>query len=115
MAYKSLAEGFMIEDPRSDRRGAVCIDHYYVGEQAVYLAKFPHDSYIPFAAIARVWSQASQLSVACCCGKGLPVTVACIKYRSGNKELLQKYIFEKAAKAEEMVALIKSRCGNLEG
>ncbi len=114
MAYKSLVPGLTIEDPRADRKKAVCIDRYYIGEQAVYITNFPHDRYIPYAAVQRVWYQASQHNVACGCGKGLAVFVVCVRYEDGSEEpRLQKYMLETQAEAEEMVKLISSRCPNL--
>lgn len=115
MAYESLVKGVSIADPKADRKNSIHIDNYHVGEQAVYVTKFPYDRYIPYGAIKKVWYQPSQLSVSCCCGKGIPVYVVCVKYDDGaGEQKLQKYMVEHQADAEHLAELIKARCSNLD-
>ena len=107
MSYKSLVAGMTIADPKTDRKNAVCIDHYYVGKEAVYITHFFQDTYIPYGAVRKVWYQPTQLNVSCSCGKGLAVFAVCVQYDNGQGELvLQKYILEKEADAAKMVELI---------
>lgn len=115
MAYKSLAEGFTIEDPKLDRKNAACIDRYHIGEHAVYLDHFPHDMYIPYSAVRRVWYQASQYNVIGTCGKGIPVFVVAVMYDDGTGESkIHKYMLEHEADAVQMSEMIKSHCTKLE-
>lgn len=114
MSYQSLVEGLSITDPKTDRKNSICIDNYHVGEQAVYVTKFPYDRYIPYEAIKKVWYQPSQLSVSCCCGKGIPVFVVCVSYDDGTGvQKLQKYMVEHRPDAEQLSELIKARCSNI--
>lgn len=109
MAYKSLVEGITIEDPKTDRKNAICIYRYHIGENAVYLDHFPHDFYIPYRAVSKVWYQASQYNTIGACGKGIPVFVVCVMYDDGiDAGKIQKYMVEKESDAEKMVELIKS-------
>ena len=115
MSYVSLVAGLTIADPKVDRKNSIRVDNYHVGEQAVYVTKFPYDRYIPYGAVRKVWYQASQLSVSCCCGKGIPVFVVCVKYDDGaGEEKLQKYMVEHKEDAEQLAELIKARCNNLD-
>lgn len=114
MAYKSLAEGVEIENPKTDRKNAICIDRYHIGEKAVYLDHFPSDYYIPYKAVGKVWYQASQYNTIGACGKGIPVFVVCVMYDDGTDAgKLQKYILEKESDAKKMAELIQYRCEEL--
>lgn len=115
MSYKSLVKGLSIADPKADRKNSIRVDNYHVGEQAVYVTKFPYDRYIPYEAVRKVWYQPSQLSVSCCCGKGVPVFVVCVKFDDGaGEQKLQKYMVEHSDDAERLTELIKSHCLNLD-
>ena len=114
MAYKSLVEGLTIEDPKTDRKNAICIDRYHIGEKAVYLDHFPNDYYIPYKAVGKVWYQTSQYNTCGACGKGIPVFVVCVMYDEGIDACkIQKYMLEKESDAKEMTELIQHRCGML--
>lgn len=110
MSYKSLVEGLTIEDPKTDRKNSICFDRYHAGEQAVYLDHLPHDKYIPYAAVKRVWCQSSQYNGIGACGKGFPVFLVCVEYNNGLGETkLQKYMFEFKEPAEKMADYIKEQ------
>ena len=66
---KSQSASCTLEGAESDYRAARRVAQYRVGAQAAYFPAFPGTKYLPYAAVDRVISKNSALSVTGCCGK----------------------------------------------
>lgn len=103
MAMRSVCEKITVEDPREDYRNGYRAEQYRVGKQAIYIAAFPGNKYLPFAAIRQAWTQDSSINVIGTCGKSLPVVVLRVRYE-GN--FYHTFTFEKQKTADRVLESI---------
>ena len=97
---KSQSASCTLEGAESDYRAARRVAQYRVGAQAAYFPAFPGTKYLPYAAVDRVISKNSALSVTGCCGKQLPV----IRVRLfDDGELYEEFVFEKQKQADVLL------------
>ena len=94
---KAQSASCTLEGAESDYRAARRVAQYRVGAQAAYFPAFPGTKYLPYAAVDRVISKNSALSVTGCCGKQLPVIRVRLFY---DGEFYQEFVFGKQKQAE---------------
>ncbi len=97
---RSLSASCTLEGAERDYRGANRVAQYRVGAQAAYFPAFPGTRYLPYAAVDRVISKNSALSVTGCCGKQLPVVRVRLFY---DGEFYQEFVFEKQKQADVLL------------
>ena len=97
---KSQSASCTLEGAESDYRAARRVAQYRVGARAAYFPAFPGTKYLPYAAVDRVISKNSALSVTGCCGKQLPVIRVRLFY---DGEFYQEFVFEKQKQADVLL------------
>lgn len=97
---KSQSASCTLEEAENDYRNARRVAQYRVGAQAAYFPAFPGTKYLPYAAVDRVISKNSALSVTGCCGKQLPVIRVRLFY---DGEFYQEFVFEKQKQADVLL------------
>ena len=102
---KSQSASCTLEGAESDYRAARRVAQYRVGAQAAYFPAFPGTKYLPYAAVDRVISKNSALSVTGCCGKQLPVIRVRLFY---DGEIYQEFVFEKRTVADKVLDRIRA-------
>ena len=97
---KSQTAACVLEEAESDYRISLRVAQYRVGEKAAYFPAFPGTKYLPYAAVERVISKSSALSVTGCCVKQLPVVRVRLFYEG---EFYQEFLFEKQKQADVLL------------
>lgn len=97
---KSQSASCTLVEAENDYRNARRVAQYRVGAQAAYFPAFPGTKYLPYAAVDRVISKNSALSVTGCCGKQLPVIRVRLFY---DGEFYQEFVFEKQKQADVLL------------
>jgi hypothetical protein len=103
---RSLSRQHTLPGAEEDYRAAKRVEQYRVSGEALYLAAFPGSQYIPFAALDRVWSKNTAISITGCCGKQLPMVCLRLCY---DGEVYQNILFEKQAGVDQVLARIQAR------
>jgi len=81
------------------------MEQFRVSEEAIYFPAFPGTQYLPFTALDRVKVRDTALSVKGTCGKQIPMTCLRLSY---DGEFYKDFLFEKRAKVEEILSLIRA-------
>ncbi len=110
-AMKSLAQSASLEDVSGDYKTARRVEQFRVSNEAIYFPAFPGNQYLPFEALHHVKVRDTALSVTGTCGKQIPMTCLRLSY---DGEFYKDFLFEKRAKAEEVLERIRSRRPELE-
>ena len=110
-AMKSLAQSASLEDVSGDYRTARRVEQFRISNEAIYFPAFPGNQYLPFEALHHVKVRDTALSVTGTCGKQIPMTCLRLSY---DGEFYKDFLFEKRAKAEEVLERIRSRRPELE-
>ena len=110
-AMKSLAQSASLEDVSGDYRTARRVEQFRISNEAIYFPAFPGNQYLPFEALHHVKVRDTALSVTGTCGKQIPMT--CLRF-SYDGEFYKDFLFEKRAKAEEVLERIRARRPELE-
>lgn len=87
------------------------MEQFRVSEEAIYFPAFPGTQYLPFEALNHVKVRDTALSIKGTCGKQIPMTCLRLSY---DGEFYKDFLFEKRAKVEEILALIRTRRPELE-
>ena len=110
-AMKSLARSASLENMSEDYRSAERVEQFRVSDEAIYFPAFPGNQYLPFEALHHVKVRDTALSVKGTCGKQIPMTCLRLAY---DGEFYKDFLFEKRAKVDEILALIRTRRPELE-
>ena len=110
-AMKSLAQSASLEDVSGDYKTARRVEQFRISNEAIYFPAFPGNQYLPFEALHHVKVRDTALSVTGTCGKQIPMTCLRLSY---DGEFYKDFLFEKRAKAEEVLERIRSRRPELE-
>ena len=110
-AMKSLAQSASLEDVSGDYKTARRVEQFRISNEAIYFPAFPGNQYLPFAALHHVKVRDTALSVTGTCGKQIPMTCLRLSY---DGEFYKDFLFEKRAKAEEVLERIRARRPELE-
>ena len=110
-AMKSLAQSASLEDVSGDYKTARRVEQFRVSNEAIYFPAFPGNQYLPFEALHHVKVRDTALSVTGTCGKQIPMTCLRLSY---DGEFYKDFLFEKRAKAEEVLERIRARRPELE-
>ena len=110
-AMKSLARSASLEDVSGDYTTARRVEQFRISNEAIYCPAFPGNQYRPFEALHHVKVRDTALSVTGTCGKQIPMTCLRLSY---DGEFYKDFLFEKRAKAEEVLERIRSRRPELE-
>ena len=110
-AMKSLAQSASLEDVSGDYRTARRVEQFRISNEAIYFPAFPGNQYLPFEALHHVKVRDTALSVTGTCGKQIPMTCLRLSY---DGEFYKDFLFEKRAKAEEVLERIRARRPELE-
>lgn len=105
-AMKSVSRRHTLENVGEDRRAADRVEQYRVGKEALYIAGFPSDQYLPFAALDRLQAKDTAISPGGCCGSQLPMVCLRLYY---DGESSQNFLFEKWASVDKVVERIQAR------
>ena len=65
---KPLSQSCSLESVAADHKASRRVEQFRVGAQAVYFPAFPGDRYLPYAAVERVRSKNTAISVIGTCG-----------------------------------------------
>lgn len=103
---KSMSRRCEVENAAEDYRTAQKVEQYRVSGEALCIAAFPGSKYIPFAALDRVWTKNTGISVTGTCGKQIPMVCLRLCY---DGEFYQNYLFEKQAGADKVLERIRAR------
>jgi hypothetical protein len=103
-ALKSLSNSYLLENASDDLRESHRAGQYRVGREAIYFPAFPGTQYLPFAALAKVWTKNTAIAVTGCCGKQLPM-VRLRAYYDG--EFYQDFLFETQKEADVVLNAIR--------
>ena len=110
-AMKSLARSASLEDVSGDYKTARRVEQFRVSNEAIYFPAFPGNQYLPFEALHHVKVRDTALSVTGTCGKQIPMTCLRLSY---DGEFYKDFLFEKRARAEEVLERIRIRRPELE-
>ena len=110
-AMKSLAQSASLEDVSGDYKTARRVEQFRISNEAIYFPAFPGNQYLPFEALHHVKVRDTALSVTGTCGKQIPMTCLRLSY---DGEFYKDFLFEKRAKAEEVLERIRIRRPELE-
>ena len=110
-AMKSLAQSASLEDVSGDYKTARRVEQFRISNEAIYFPAFPGNQYLPFEALHHVKVRDTALSVTGTCGKQIPMT--CLRLSYGG-EFYKDFLFEKRARAEEVLERIRIRRPELE-
>ena len=110
-AMKSLARSASLEDVSGDYKTARRVEQFRISNEAIYFPAFPGNQYLPFEALHHVKVRDTALSVTGTCGKQIPMTCLRLSY---DGEFYKDFLFEKRAKAEEVLERIRARRPELE-
>lgn len=110
-AMKSLAQSASLENASEDYKTAQKAEQFRISHEAIYFAAFPGTQYLPFAALHHVKVRDTALSVTGTCGKQLPMTCLRLSY---DGKFYKDFLFEKRARAEEVLERIRARRPELE-
>ena len=110
-AMKSLAQSASLEDVSGDYKTARRVEQFRVSNEAIYFPAFPGNQYLPFEALHHVKVRDTALSVTGTCGKQIPMTCLRLSY---DGEFYKDFLFEKRARAEEVLERIRARRPELE-
>ena len=105
-AMKSLAQSASLENATEDYRTAKRAEQFRVSGDAIYIPAFPGTQYLPFEALNQVKVRNTALSVTGTCGKQLPMVCLRMSY---DGEFYKDFLFEKRAKVDEILELIRAR------
>lgn len=107
---KSMSRQCELENAAEDHRTAKKVEQYRVSGEAMYISAFPGSKYIPFAALNRVWTKNTGISVTGTCGKQIPMVCLRLFY---DGEFYQNYLFEKQSSVDKVLERIRERCPDL--
>ena len=110
-AMKSLAQSASLEDVSGDYKTARRVEQFRISNEAIYFPAFPGNQYLPFEALHHVKVRDTALSVTGTCGKQIPMTCLRLSY---DGEFYKDFLFEKRARAEEVLERIRIRRPELE-
>ena len=110
-AMKSLAQSASLEDVSGDYKTARRVEQFRVSNEAIYFPAFPGNQYLPFEALHHVKVRDTALSVTGTCGKQIPMTCLRLSY---DGEFYKDFLFEKRARAEQVLERIRIRRPELE-
>ena len=110
-AMKSLAQSASLEDVSGDYKTARRVEQFRISNEAIYFPAFPGNQYLPFEALHHVKVRDTALSVTGTCGKQIPMTCLRLSY---DGEFYKDFLFEKRARAEEVLERIRARRPELE-
>lgn len=110
-ALKSLSQSVSLENVNEDYKTAKRAEQFRVSKDAIYFPAFPGTQYLPFTALEYVKVRDTALSVKGTCGKQLPMTCLRLSY---DGEFYKDFLFEKRAKVDEILELIRARRPELE-
>ena len=110
-AMKSLARSASLEDVSGDYKTARRVEQFRISNEAIYFPAFPGNQYLPFEALHHVKVRDTALSVTGTCGKQIPMTCLRLSY---DGEFYKDFLFEKRARAEEVLERIRIRRPELE-
>lgn len=102
----SLSRRCELKNAAEDYRTAQKVEQYRVSGEAMYISAFPGSKYIPFAALDRVWTKNTGISVTGTCGKQIPMVCLRLCY---DGEFYQNYLFEKQSGADKVLERIRAR------
>lgn len=107
---KSIAKNVVLEDAKDDYRASKRAEQFRVGPKAIYFPAFPGTQYLPFAALSRVKSKNTAVSVAGTCGKQIPMVCLRLFYDDSYKD----FMLEKTKTVDAILQAIASCCPELE-
>ena len=107
---KSIAKNIELENAKEDYRDSKRAEQFRVGEKAIYFPAFPGTQYLPFAALTKVKSKNTAVSVAGTCGKQLPMVCLRLSYADTYKD----FMFEKPKSVDLALEAIAACCPGLE-
>lgn len=110
-AMKSLSQNVSLENVNEDYKVSKRAEQFRVSEDAIYFPAFPGTQYLPFTALQHVKVRDTTLSIKGTCGKQIPMTCLRLSY---DGEFYKDFLFEKRAKVDEILELIRARRPELE-
>lgn len=102
---KSMSQRHTLENVGEDRRAADRVEQYRVGKEALYIAGFPGDRYLPFAALDQVQAKNTTISPGGCCGSQIPMICLRLSY---DGEFYQNFMIEKWDNVEKILGRIQA-------
>ena len=108
---KSLSRSCALDSVAEDHKASRRVEQFRVGSRAVYFPAFPGDRYLPYAAVEKVRSKNTAISVIGTCGKQIPMVLVRLHY---DGEFYKDFLFEKRMKVDEILDLIRERRPDLE-
>ncbi len=102
-AVKSLSRTCSLEDVTADRKTSCRAEQFRFSDAAVYFPAFPGDQYLPYAALDRVLSKNTAISVTGTCGKQLPMVRLRLYY---DGEFYKDLLFEKQKHVDAVLEAI---------
>lgn len=104
---KPLSQSCSLESVAADHKASRRVEQFRVGAQAVYFPAFPGDRYLPYAAVERVRSKNTAISVIGTCGKQIPMVLVRLHY---DGDFYKDFLFEKQKSADILLdAVLASR------
>ena len=107
---KSIAKKTVLENVNEDYRASKRVEQFRCGAGAIYFPAFPGNQYLPFAALSRVKSKNTAVSVAGTCGKQLPMVCLRLFYDGTYKD----FMLEKTKNCDYILGAIAACCPELE-
>ena len=107
---KSIAKKTVLENVNEDYRASKRVEQFRCGAGAIYFPAFPGNQYLPFAALSRVKSKNTAVSVAGTCGKQLPMVCLRLFYDGTYKD----FMLEKTKSVDYILDAISACCPELE-
>ncbi|MBE6963928.1 MAG: hypothetical protein E7443_04940 [Ruminococcaceae bacterium] len=104
-ALKSLAQSAALEDAAGDYKRSTRAEQFRFSGEAVYFPAFPGTQYLPYAALSRVISRNTAISVKGTCGKQLPMVRVRMYYDGG--EFYKDFLFEKQRAADKLLDAVR--------
>ena len=103
---KSLAQSSALEDVNTDYKTSRRAEQFRFSKEAVYFPAFPVTQYLPYAALTRVVSKNTAISVKGTCGKQLPMVRLRVYYDGG--EFYKDFLFEKQKSADKIMDAVRA-------
>lgn len=107
---KSLAKNSVLENANDDYRASKRVEQFRCGAGAIYFPAFPGTQYLPFAALTKVKSKNTAVSVAGTCGKQIPMVCLRLFYEDTYKD----FMLEKTKSCDTILEAIAACCPGLE-
>ena len=104
---KSLDPDCVLENPEADYRMSRRAEQFRFGAEAIYFPAFPGTQYLPYAALSRVRSKNTAISVTGTCGKQLPMVLLRLHY---GEEFYKDFMFEKQKSVDQVLEAICACC-----